>query len=451
VLPITHPPKRHQFACNPLSRQDQNCSSIGKTTIAAIFGSASAASLIYILPQTTISRGIVAFARIFERKSSDSRLINLQLENFPIGLQSLSFYYQNGGLQCFSETLAGLRFLSAVYSHCRSSLKKDKSARGIKPAIQGLLAMPTWTFADTDLKGSGSFIVFSSTPQLATSNITGTKIALGDLNGDNAVFTGTGITKNGQSVVTGGTVTGFAFNYGSENILRGTGLNLDALDIFDALDNNDMGFAFAQLMMSGRDLINGSVRGEDIYGFNRNDTIKAGKGDDQIYGGNGDDTLLAGFGDDQVFAEGGNDTLRGDKGNDRLDGGSGDDVMYGGLGNDSMNGGDGEDQFIFSRSLGAANADFITGFTSGEDKIVLDDDIFAAIGAPGRLAASKFVLGTAAGDANDRIIFDGSTSTIWYDRDGTGSAQMQLIATLNFDARIINPVTMTAADFMIID
>lgn len=91
----------------------------------------------------------------------------------------------------------------------------------------------------------------------------------------------------------------------------------------------------------------------------------------------------------------------------------GNDNLFGGGGNDYLTGGTGLDRFRFDTILNAAtNVDDILDFSVADDAIFLDRDIFTGIAADGTLAASAFVNGTAAGDANDRIIYDGATGSI---------------------------------------
>jgi serralysin len=53
--------------------------------------------------------------------------------------------------------------------------------------------------------------------------------------------------------------------------------------------------------------------------------------------------------------------------------------------------------------------------------IQLDRSIFAAITTLGSLSAATFFKGTAAHDADDRIIYNSLTGSLLYDSDGTGA------------------------------
>lgn len=82
--------------------------------------------------------------------------------------------------------------------------------------------------------------------------------------------------------------------------------------------------------------INGTTRGEFLYGGRANDVIHGWGGADQLFGRAGHDTL---------YGEKGNDVLYGEDGNDRLYGGPGADVVVGGAGNDRLQGGPGDDSY----------------------------------------------------------------------------------------------------------
>lgn len=82
----------------------------------------------------------------------------------------------------------------------------------------------------------------------------------------------------------------------------------------------------------GKDLIEGSPKGDIIDGGPGNDFLRGsavadkiggGPGNDQIYGGGGNDDLRGGPGKDKLFGEGGRDRLNGGPGADLLSGGAG--------------------------------------------------------------------------------------------------------------------------------
>src|SRR5262249_60872501 len=132
-----------------------------------------------------------------------------------------------------------------------------------------------------------------------------------------------------------------------------------------------------------------------------------------------------GFGD-ALTGSGGGDSLNGGPGNAFLVGGAGNDALEGGVGQDSLNGGDGSDSFVFRQTLPAAGGvDFITDFTSGSDKLLFDNAAFTALGADGDFTAGdgRFLAGagrTTGADADDRLIYDTTPGTLWYDADGSG-------------------------------
>ena len=49
----------------------------------------------------------------------------------------------------------------------------------------------------------------------------------------------------------------------------------------------------------------------------------------------------------------------------------------------------------------------------------------------GTLFASAFVVGSAAADGSDRIIYDATTGTLYYDSDGTGATAQVRFAVLS--------------------
>lgn len=134
-------------------------------------------------------------------------------------------------------------------------------------------------------------------------------------------------------------------------------------------------------------------------------------------------------------------------GADVLNGNTAANILDGGLGNDTLTGGHAADQFMFGTALNAAsNVDRITDFTSGVDKLVLDDAIFSAL-AQGTVPAASLVSGInpVALDANDFLLYDTATGQLSYDADGNGAQAAIAFATL---ASL--PTTLTAADFSVV-
>jgi Ca2+-binding RTX toxin-like protein len=170
---------------------------------------------------------------------------------------------------------------------------------------------------------------------------------------------------------------------------------------------------------------------ENVNGSQYNDRIT----------GNGSDNFFYGWL--------GNDTLDGGAGNDQLNGVDGTDSIVGGAGNDTLIGGAGADVFVFNQAAGAANADRITDFATAADKLQLDHNVMAALGATGNFAAAdaRFyaAAGAAAGhDGDDRVVYNTSTGQLYYDDDGSGAHAAQLVVTLQAGA------TLAATDIAVI-
>ena len=144
----------------------------------------------------------------------------------------------------------------------------------------------------------------------------------------------------------------------------------------------------------------------------------------------GNDIIVGGTDTDIQYGRAGNDTLYG---------GGGLDVLVGGIGNDRLVGGDASDRFVFNTALNRnTNVDRITDFNAADDAIILDNDIFRGLAIEAVIDSTRLAFGTAAGDANDRIIIDQPSGRMWYDRDGTGGADQILFARFAQDFLISN-------------
>jgi Ca2+-binding RTX toxin-like protein len=165
--------------------------------------------------------------------------------------------------------------------------------------------------------------------------------------------------------------------------------------------------------------------------------------------GNGFANTLLGYdGMDTLSGGAGADVLDGDAGNDILSGNDGADILSGGTGNDTMTGGVGADRFIFDTALNATtNFDIITGLSS-IDRLVLDQDIFTAIGPSFTIDEFRSIAtGTsfATVDANDYVVYLKSTGQIFYDQDGSGIA----FAPVLF-AELPDNTTLSFSNFLLV-
>ncbi len=221
--------------------------------------------------------------------------------------------------------------------------------------------------------------------------------------------------------------------------------------------------------------------GDSLNGNGGNDLLTGRGGNDRLTGGTGNDTLDGGTGrDTAIYAEkllavsvamagpnalttvfvggvaedrlrlienvtggGAGDSIRGNSVTNLLRGMGGDDTLDGGLGNDTLRGDIGADRFVFSTALNAAtNVDTIFDFSRGIDRIGLSGAQWSALGPT--LTAGEVRIGTAAIDANDRLIYDAATGNLSYDADANGAAAAVLFAVLT------PGLALAAIDFVLI-
>ncbi len=80
--------------------------------------------------------------------------------------------------------------------------------------------------------------------------------------------------------------------------------------------------------------------------------------------------------------------------------------------------------------------DIITDFATSIDKIGINAAGFGGGLVAGTIDASQFVLGTAALDGGDRVIYNQSTGTLFFDADGAGANAQVQFATLTTNPAI---------------
>ncbi|MCP4380307.1 MAG: hypothetical protein GY798_02595 [Hyphomicrobiales bacterium] len=177
------------------------------------------------------------------------------------------------------------------------------------------------------------------------------------------------------------------------------------------------------------------TRGDDVVILSRfDDDVDVGRGDDKVVGNGGADKIVGGRGADDLRGNGGADILKGSKGADTLNGGRG---------KNRLDGSDGKDTYVFDQAPTGTVAK-ITKFQTGET-IKLDNADFSGIGSKGGLKSKHLVLGTEAGDGNDRIIYDPDAGALYFDGDGSGSG----MSAVRF-ARLGNSPALSNDDFVVI-
>ncbi|HEX8640025.1 MAG TPA: M10 family metallopeptidase [Allosphingosinicella sp.] len=263
---------------------------------------------------------------------------------------------------------------------------------------------------------------------------------------------------------------------GADRIVEAAG---GGIDLVRSRVSFTLGSGVENLVLDGTGAINGTGNGATnriggnaaanvLNGAGGNDTMSGGRGNDTYYVDSAGDVVVEGagaYGVDQVFSSisyalganvenltligtsslrglgnglanniVGNDAanlIQGGAGADTLAGGAGDDRIHGGTGNDVLRGDAGKDGFYFETPLnGSSNVDRILDFSRADDTIFLDCDVFKGLAATGALSSGEFRAGTGARDASDRIIYDQSSGSIYYDPDGIGGAAQVLFATV---------------------
>jgi len=258
-----------------------------------------------------------------------------------------------------------------------------------------------------------------------------------------------------------------AVGAGYDRVLAAASFTLEAgseVEKFTTVDN----VATTAINLTGNGLsqyIYGNAGSNILDGGGGGDVLVGLEGDDSYYIRNAADRVVeaVGAGYDRVLAaasftlEAGSEVekfttvdnvattainLTGNAINQFLYGNAGANQLDGKGGADVLTGFGGVDTFTFTSALGGGNIDRITDFVSGTDKIALDHGVFGL--GVGALNANTFVIGTAAQDADDRIIYNSTTGALLFDADGNGATAAVQFATLDS-----HPI-IAAGDFMVI-
>ncbi|MGV3551439.1 hypothetical protein [Rhizobium sp.] len=162
-------------------------------------------------------------------------------------------------------------------------------------------------------------------------------------------------------------------------------------------------------------------------GFSDDDTVTVvGTGSKDKLTAHGDGTII----------------LQGGKGADVLKGGADFNVLSGGRGHDKLIGSDGVDHFLFDAAAIKKNSDKISNFDVVNDRILLDNADFKALGAS--FTKNEFTFGREAQDKSDHIIYDRANGALYYDKDGAGGRDAVKIASFEHGLKL------TFSDFDIV-
>jgi Ca2+-binding RTX toxin-like protein len=346
-----------------------------------------------------------------------------------------------------------------------------------------LLTFQNWT------SGADVVTVFGSS---SNDNITGSVVddVLRGLGGRDLIS-----GNSGDDLIRGGDGVDILSGDGGDDHIYGDA----GVDILDGGEGND------DLDGNGEaDIVDGGTGNDTVEGGTGDDTLLGGSGNDIITGEDGVDRMDGGAGDDLLDGGAGADVMQGGAGNDvyRIDnffdqpfesggqgfdtiicttnfilaaganievlrtpgsattmsmaltgnslgqsvfGNAGSNLISGRSGNDTLFGGGGSDVFVFDTPLSASiNVDTILDFNPAADTIRLDDLFLTALGSIGTLAPTKFFVGSAAHDADDRIIYNSATGALIYDSNGFAAG-----GAVQF-AKLALGLALTNADFVVV-
>jgi len=150
-----------------------------------------------------------------------------------------------------------------------------------------------------------------------------------------------------------------------------------------------------------------------------------------LTGNAGAQTITGNDGPNTLLGLGASDRLEGRGGNDRLDGGDSPDVLVGGSG---------ADRFVLRAG---GSFDVIADFIVADDTIEISASLLGL--AAGALSPTRFRVGSAALDADDRLFYDPTIGQLFADLNGNTAGGTSLLATLP-----TRPTGLTSADFLLI-
>jgi Ca2+-binding RTX toxin-like protein len=327
--------------------------------------------------------------------------------------------------------------------------------------------------ATIEAASGGTDIVYSSVTHVLRANIEnlallGTANLNGTGNGlDNVIFGNAGVNVlnglAGADTLQGG---GGNDTYYADNVLdQVTEFAGEGIDTVRSSVNWTLSADVEKLYLTGAAVSGtGNALVNFIYGTTGTNILDGGAGGDRLLGGAGNDSYIVDSTGDLVIesANAGTDAVQssvnhilaanvenliltgtagingtGNSLSNEISGNAANNFIDGKEGTDNLTGGGGNDQFLFSTTLGAGNIDIISDFSVPNDTIRLENAIFTGLPV-GYLAAAAFVIGSAAADASDRIIYNNATGALLFDADGTGAGAAVRFATIGTGLALTN-------------
>jgi Ca2+-binding RTX toxin-like protein len=288
---------------------------------------------------------------------------------------------------------------------------------------------------ETAVKGSGVDLVRASVDYTLTANVENLTLEGGALEG-----TGNELGNR----LTGNELDNELYGLGGNDVLVG-GEGADLLDGGEGIDSMSGGAGDDTYVVDNvRDVVSeGLNAGTDTVRSSLSYTLGANvenlvlTGTAHLNGtGNALANMITGNSGNNVLSGGlGDDVLLGGAGNDALLGGAGNDWLSGGDGLNTLTGGTGEDVFYFDAAPVPGTLQTIADFSLIDDRIVFDATVFDALGAgfddtPVALPSELLQVGSgsAAADADVRLIYDTAAGALYYDADGNGAGDAVQIA-----------------------
>ena len=297
----------------------------------------------------------------------------------------------------------------------------------------------------------------------------------GGLGADKCIYSDLSTNYTITKTSTGYTVQDTAGLYGADTLVN-----------IEKLQFTDQTISIAPPIEGGgtKDKLTGTTDNDEIYGYAGNDTLTGLAGNDTLDGGTGDDSITGGAGNDTYIADSikdkiiektneGTDTVittvtytlannvenltlsgtsaingTGNTASNIVAGNDAANSINGSLGSDTLTGGNGNDTFVFNSKLGSTNIDTITDFSTGIDKIAIDDAIFTKLKGDKDLSDNLYIQsipGTSTQDTNDYLFYDFESGRLYYDADGSGTKSIAVVIAI-----IGSATEIAATDFVII-